>query len=1405
MKFRALFAAAVSAALVFGMVLPLPGTERAEAVTLPDETGLAFVTNQDAGANCTVNPTSTRDQHVLVAEPLTGDLKFDYGKPSNVSGVLNDAKPIENHHKVVAVWGGQDANRDGGFGIYTRATDSWQAFPLPDGFADGDGAAHSITVLQKDGSFAIAQTGGTDTAWLWGYIVIFDKLGVKKSQTHLKGVHGIEWDASRGFLFAIGDDHVKKYTYDRTDFSLDERDSWQLPLASPTATKRLGHDLSRRRTVSNDYLLSTNDEAWVFDPEIPGSSGTAAFSKLRRQDNSTLGGGVKSLDERFDGIIEHSAWKDPTFYFLHRGPESATFCMKGYKVRWLYDAGDPLYREDAPSQSTPTAEPFIWEKKTVTGSGSPIATGGQVWLGGGTNDTVESAATKVRNAMAQSSTAEPYFKFYQWGDSGSPKMGGVDEASIETLRVWKTYASRMAQEIGKERKATIVIEPEWDTNMAASCDNEYRQVLREVIGIFKTQSPKVRLMNGIGMWTGNDADYDCFRSTDPARFPDGPNLHKLFDDHGFLLHVVNSQEWCRKRTDGNSNGPYYIGGTDEAGAIAKVDSIDDKAERIKRLFGDSTAYVSDMAVTRCGWGDDGQARIIARLVDQLTTLYSKNGLRGVSFRSNGPPSKAERYLGVENEGQFNYAGFPGGVEIDRGTTVMQNYLASIAGAPSTPTFSAGAEASPAKVPVGDPTTIQVTATNTGGTLSNGVVELEIYNPSGGLHQLQPWTGQTFANTETRTNSFTWTAPATTGSYTFKVAVLSSDRSVTYHHSASSVGSVFVGASEPSFSSSVVASPADPAPGAAVELTATITNTGGDLTNGIVDIEVRNADGSQNNQQWEDAQTIPAGATRTYTMPWTAPQSAGTFGVSVGVFGAGWTPLYDWDNDAGSVNVASSRFTSSATVSRATVAPNGTTTITATVTNTGTDLVDGIVDLEVYDSIDSQVGQQASTAQTIPAGASRTYTWTWTAPATPGTYSVKVGVFTSGWTTTLHWNGRAAAVNVLAYTFSATGTAEPATVAPGVATSLTATVTPTGGSLDGAVVDIEVYNATGTRVGQLSWSNQALEHGVARSFTGSWTAPAATGSYTVKVGVFGPGWTPTYKWVDNADKVTVANPAFTSSADVSASSVASGGVVTITPSFTNSGGEMAAGNVDLEIFNAAGVRVTQKTWTGEAIGHGQTKSYSYNWTAPATPGTYTVKLGVMDADWSPTWHWNNGAATVSVGSSSFLPSFSVANGANTWWIEVYTSNDVTAVDVLGDDGGFYLSLTKKSWGAWAATAPSQLAAGDLVRFIARRSSDGATAGSSNFVWLSASPTTEPGWACTFTIGAGANANWVEVYTSTTATAVEVKIGTGAFTALTKQGSGAWAKAMSVPAGSKVVFRATKTGGARAYSTFSNWLT
>jgi hypothetical protein len=74
----------------------------------------------------------------------------------------------------------------------------------------------------------------------------------------------------------------------------------------------------------------------------------------------------------------------------------------------------------------------------------------------------------------------------------------------------------------------------------------------------------------------------------------------------------------------------------------------------------------------------------------------------------------------------------------------------------------------------------------------------------------------------------------------------------------------------------------------------------------------------------------------------------------------------------------------------------------------------------------------------------------------------------------------------------------------------------------ALVDIEIYDQNWNKVYQRFWDNQSFTANVTRSFGTTWNVPAgaATGTYTVMVGTFGPGWNGAYSWNDNAARFVV---------------------------------------------------------------------------------------------------------------------------------------------------------------------------------------------------------------------------------------------------------------------------------------------
>ena len=69
----------------------------------------------------------------------------------------------------------------------------------------------------------------------------------------------------------------------------------------------------------------------------------------------------------------------------------------------------------------------------------------------------------------------------------------------------------------------------------------------------------------------------------------------------------------------------------------------------------------------------------------------------------------------------------------------------------------------------------------------------------------------------------------------------------------------------------------------------------------------------------------------------------------------------------------------------------------------------------------------------------------------------------------------------------------------------------------ALVDIAIYDQTWHKVYQRFWDNQSFSAGKTRQFSTTWSVPltAAPGTYTVMIGVFGPGWTSVYSFNNGA--------------------------------------------------------------------------------------------------------------------------------------------------------------------------------------------------------------------------------------------------------------------------------------------------
>jgi hypothetical protein len=127
------------------------------------------------------------------------------------------------------------------------------------------------------------------------------------------------------------------------------------------------------------------------------------------------------------------------------------------------------------------------------------------------------------------------------------------------------------------------------------------------------------------------------------------------------------------------------------------------------------------------------------------------------------------------------------------------------------------------------------------------------------------------------------------------------------------------------------------------------------------------------------------------------------------------------------------------------------------------------------------------------------------------------------------------------------------------------------------------------------------------------------------------------------------PTFTGTATATPSTLAAGAVTAIVASFKDTGAALTNGIADIEVYDAAGTKVGQQAWTGQNWTTNQTLQFTYNFTAPATAGTYTVRLGVDTANWATLLFWNNAAATITDTGASDPAQYNFEAGTQSWTV------------------------------------------------------------------------------------------------------------------------------------------------------------
>jgi autotransporter family porin len=135
---------------------------------------------------------------------------------------------------------------------------------------------------------------------------------------------------------------------------------------------------------------------------------------------------------------------------------------------------------------------------------------------------------------------------------------------------------------------------------------------------------------------------------------------------------------------------------------------------------------------------------------------------------------------------------------------------------------------------------------------------------------------------------------------------------------------------------------------------------------------------------------------------------------------------------------------------------------------------------------------------------------------------------------------AATTTTVSGTLLTSAAANPSQVAIGASVTLSAMMR--SDIERNVLVDIEVYNPAGQQVFQFWWDDQSFAAGDSKTLSTNWTLPSslAAGTYTLKIGVFGAGWSGLVAWNDAAGTIAVGSATTTSSSIPSIPSVPPGG-------------------------------------------------------------------------------------------------------------------------------------------------------------------------------------------------------------------------------------------------------------------------
>ncbi|WP_281886457.1 glycoside hydrolase family 44 protein [Paenibacillus sp. YYML68] len=189
-------------------------------------------------------------------------------------------------------------------------------------------------------------------------------------------------------------------------------------------------------------------------------------------------------------------------------------------------------------------------------------------------------------------------------------------------------------------------------------------------------------------------------------------------------------------------------------------------------------------------------------------------------------------------------------------------------------------------------------------------------------------------------------------------------------------------------------------------------------NVLVDVEIFDASFKKVHQMFTDNVNLPAGQSVSVPFTWNVPAqlAPGSYIVSIGVFGAGWSGMHKWHAGAGSFTVKKGsqqpaiHFTGAIQAAPASVTVGGTVALQATVTAAA--YADAVIELSLLDPAGVKV-HSVSTPKSFADGETASFPTSWTVPqqAQPGTYRAELTVWKPGQSTRYESGSASAPVQV----------------------------------------------------------------------------------------------------------------------------------------------------------------------------------------------------------------------------------------------------------------------------------------------------------------------------------------------------------------------------------------------------------